>query len=238
MGDAATSGTSAAGSTRSVWLRPMPTGRNAPPLTRERIVEAAIALLDEEGLERLTMRRLAERLGTGSTTLYWHLDTKDDVIDLAVDAIFAETPIPEHHTDDWRDDIVTLLTNWRATLLRHPWTAALAANRRPMLGPNFLAWMEFLQSALVRAGITDGHVSAATWVLISHVAGNAASRSSRRFSAEDYRASQELLAEHQDRYPVLVGHGYPMDNDWDANFEKGLVYILDGLTAHTAERAK
>src|SRR5437868_11770395 len=134
-------GTNRAG---DIWLRQPRGRREAPPLSRERIVAEAIALLDEEGADRLTMRRLAERLGTGSTTLYWHLDTKDDVIDLAVDAIFGETPIPKRHSDDWRADLTALLTGWRATLLRHPWTAALAANRRPLLGPNFLAWMEFL----------------------------------------------------------------------------------------------
>ncbi|MFD4369351.1 TetR/AcrR family transcriptional regulator C-terminal domain-containing protein [Rhodococcus sp. NPDC058521] len=74
-----------------------------------------------------------------TTTLYWHIGTKNDVVDLAVDAIFAETSAPQGHTDDWQSDISSLLTSWRATLLRHPWTAALAANRRPLLGPEFLA---------------------------------------------------------------------------------------------------
>ncbi|MFI6168312.1 TetR/AcrR family transcriptional regulator C-terminal domain-containing protein [Nocardia sp. NPDC051052] len=224
------------GRTRSVWLRPSPSGRSEPPITRARIIDAAVALLDEEGLERLTMRRLAQRLGTGSTTLYWHLDTKDDVIDLAVDAIFGETPIPKRHSDDWRADITTLLIGWRATLLRHPWTAGLAANRRPLLGPNFLAWMEFLRATLVRAGLADPHISAASWALISHVAGSAASESSLRLSEEDIRASEELVATQPDRYPTLAERGYLGGSDWTANFENGLTYLLDGLAAHLQRR--
>ncbi|GAA1644213.1 TetR/AcrR family transcriptional regulator C-terminal domain-containing protein [Nonomuraea maheshkhaliensis] len=83
------------GSAGDVWLRPAArAAREAPPLSRDRIVAEAIALLDEEGADRLTMRRLAERLGTGSTTLYWHVKTKDDVLDLALDAIFAAVEIP------------------------------------------------------------------------------------------------------------------------------------------------
>ncbi|MFD4369920.1 TetR/AcrR family transcriptional regulator [Rhodococcus sp. NPDC058521] len=226
---AATRSSNARESGRSVWLRPPRVGRNAPQLSRVRIVAAAVELLDEEGFERLTMRRLADRLGTGSTTLYWYVDTKDDVIDLAFDAIFAEASKPERHTDDWRSDITSLLTDWRATLLRHPWTAALAANRRPLLGPEFLAWMEYLQASLERAGLKGRAVSAATWVLISHVTGNAASRSSLHFSAEDKLDAQQLLAEQQDRYPVLVGHRYPSDENWDNNFDNGLNFVLDGL---------
>ncbi|RDI69067.1 TetR/AcrR family transcriptional regulator [Nocardia pseudobrasiliensis] len=224
------------GRTRSVWLRPTSPGRTEPPITRARIVEAAVALLDEEGLERLTMRRLAQRLGTGSTTLYWHLDTKDDVIDLAVDAIFGETPIPERHSDDWRADLTALLTGWRATLLRHPWTAGLAANRRPLLGPNFLAWMEFLRAALVRAGFVGPHVSAASWALVSHVAGSAASESSLRLSEEDFRAADELVTSQADRFPALAEHGYLSGSDWTANFDHGLTYLLDGLAVQLQRR--
>ena len=76
-------------------------GRPGPPLTVERIAVAAVELLDENGVGQLTMRRLADRLGVGTTTLYWHVDTKEDVIDLAVDAVFAATP-PPPAGDDWR----------------------------------------------------------------------------------------------------------------------------------------
>ncbi|MEO3923856.1 TetR/AcrR family transcriptional regulator C-terminal domain-containing protein [Micromonosporaceae bacterium B7E4] len=79
-----------------VWLRPPRSpGRSGPPLHRDRIVAAAVELLDREGVAGLTMRRLAERLGAGSTTLYWHVTNKDDVLDLALDQIFGEVLLPE-----------------------------------------------------------------------------------------------------------------------------------------------
>src|SRR5689334_17095370 len=141
-------GTSRAG---AIWLREPRRRREGPPLSRERIVAGAVALLDEEGADRLTMRRLAERLGTGSTTLYWHLDTKDDVLDLALDTVFGEAEVPPA-TGDWCADVTAMVERWRAVMLRHPWTATLMG--RPMLGPNVLARTEFLHAALQRAGLT------------------------------------------------------------------------------------
>src|SRR3954452_11570162 len=109
----------AAGAGGNVWLRPAGRARRAaPPLNRDRIVDEAVALLDEEGAGRLTMRRLAERLGTGSTTLYWHVETKDDVLDLALDRIFGDVPVPAPGPDR-RADVVELMAGWRRAMLRH-----------------------------------------------------------------------------------------------------------------------
>ncbi|MBB6552392.1 TetR/AcrR family transcriptional regulator [Nonomuraea rubra] len=77
----------------NVWSRSQKSPRQT--LTLERIVAEAVALLDEEGVGRLTMRRLAERLDTGSTTLYWHVKTKDDVLDLAMDEVFREVRLDD-----------------------------------------------------------------------------------------------------------------------------------------------
>ncbi|MFF5719559.1 TetR/AcrR family transcriptional regulator C-terminal domain-containing protein [Streptomyces buecherae] len=217
------------GDVRSVWLRPRRTSRGEPPLSRARIVEAAVALLDEEGIDRLTMRRLAERLAVMAPSLYWHVDTKDDVIDLAVDAIFGEVPPAADRSGDWRADVTAVLTAWRAALLRHPWAAAVPARRRPTIGPHFLAWMEILQSTLVRAGFTEKGLSAATWALYNHVMGSAASETALRITDEERRLGQEQLRANSDRYPTLAERGYLYDDDWDGSFTTGLGYLLDGL---------
>lgn len=218
-----------------MWLRPRRTTRGEPPLTRDRIVEAAVTLLDEEGIERLTMRRLAERLAVMAPSLYWHVDTKDDVIDLAVDAIFGEVPPAVGEADHWRTDVTAVLTAWRAALLRHPWAAAVPARRRPTIGPNFLAWMEILQSTLVRAGFTDKGLSAATWALYNHVMGSAASESALRITDEERQVGQEQLRANRDRYPTLAERGYLYDDDWDGSFTTGLHYLLDGLEAQVSD---
>jgi AcrR family transcriptional regulator len=225
------------GDVRSVWLRPRRPTRGEPPLTRARIVEAAVALLDEEGIDRLTMRRLAERLDVVAPSLYWHVDTKDDVIDLAVDAIFGEPPASGHGSD-WREDVTAVLDAWQAALLRHPWAAAVPARRRPTIGPHFLAWMEFLQATLARAGFAGKGLSAATWALYNHVMGSASTEAALHITDEERRVGQDQLRADRDRYPTLAANGYLYDDDWDGAFTTGLRYLLDGLQAQLGPRGE
>ncbi|MDH6198332.1 AcrR family transcriptional regulator [Mycobacterium frederiksbergense] len=221
---------------RSVWLRPRREVRGNQPLTRARIVDAAIELLDEEGVDRLTMRRLADRLRAGAPSLYWHVDTKDDVIDLAVDAIFGEAPPQRAAAADWRTEVTGVLTSWRAALLRHPWAAGLPARQRPTIGPNFLATMETLQAALARAGF-DGHrLSSATWVLYNHVMGSASSESTLKISTDERRLGQQRLQAERDRYPTLADNGYLFDDDFEGSYRTGLRYLLDGLEAQLGQQ--
>ncbi|GLX96338.1 TetR family transcriptional regulator [Herbidospora sp. NBRC 101105] len=192
-----------------------------------------MALLDAEGADRLTMRRLAERLGTGSTTLYWHVKTKDDVLDLALDAIFAAVPIPEDQ--EWRAGVTRLIGDWRATLLRHPWSAALLG--RPMLGPNVLARSDFLYATLVGAGVTEPHLTAAAFGLSNFVIGSALMQATWLVNAdaETRDAARDHMAQQSDRYPALAAHG-PLTaaDDWDESFERGLNWLLDGIEATVA----
>ncbi|MFI6635639.1 TetR/AcrR family transcriptional regulator [Nonomuraea fuscirosea] len=227
------------GSAGDVWLRaPARETRAPPPLSRDRIVAEAIALLDEEGADRLTMRRLAERLGTGSTTLYWHVRTKDDVLDLALDAIFAAVQIPgEGGGGDWRADITALISGWHAVLLAHPWSAALLG--RPMLGPNVLARSEFLYGTLVAAGVTEPHLTAAAYGLSNYVIGSALMQATWTAREQGARqAAQEHFRADQDRYPALATHGpLAKDGDWETSFTIGLTWLLDGIQAGAAEEA-
>lgn len=213
----------------SVWLRPRRPRRTAPTLSRERITEGAVDLLDQTGIEQLTMRRLAQHLEVGAPTLYWHVATKDDVIDLAVDAIFAERALPDA-TGSWRADIADLLARWREVMLEHPWSAALPARQRPLLGPAFLAWMEFLQASLVRAGFDRQALHAATWALYNHVVGAASAQASLQLSDAERRLGQDQLHRRSASFPTLAAHGYLLDDRWDEDFTVGLSYLLDGLS--------
>lgn len=216
---------------RNVWLEQPRPSRDEPTLNRARIVDEAVALLDEEGIDRLTMRRLAERLGHGSTTLYWHVATKGDVLDLCLDSICGEVPLPRHGAD-WRADLTELLGGWRAVMLRHPWSTALVG--RPMIGPNALARMEFLQTALTRAGLTGDRLSAATWGLYNHLMGSAVSRAGWYMPVDERVRAQQHLSAHSDRYPTLAANGYMLDDDWDGAFTRSLHYLLDGIQANAA----
>lgn len=215
------------GSATNIWLRPPRTTRDRAAINRERIVEAAVALLDREGAEGLTMRRLAEQLGTGSTTLYWHVETKDDVLDLAYDAIMGEIPLSGEPSAEWRDDVLQLAIEWRATILRHPWTSTLLG--RPLLGPNMLERLEFLQQTLHRAGLRRDGLQAATWALVSQVMGAAAAEVTFVMRPEDRRAANEHVRVNRERYPMLAAADYGGESDWTANFVQGVEYLIDGL---------
>ncbi|GIH90371.1 TetR family transcriptional regulator [Planobispora siamensis] len=194
-----------------------------------------MALLDAEGADRLTMRRLAERLGTGSTTLYWHVKTKDDVLDLALDAIFAEVGIPPKSDEGWRADVTALINGWRAVLLRHSWSAALLS--RPMLGPNVLARTEFLYATLLEAGVVEPRLTAAAYGLSNYVIGSGLMQATWPADAErDVRsAAREYLDANRERYPALAAHGpLVVEGDWDAGFALGLTWLLDGIEAGIA----
>ncbi|MEV5710916.1 TetR/AcrR family transcriptional regulator [Actinoallomurus sp. NPDC052274] len=189
----------------------------------------AVALLDEEGIDRLTMRRLAERLGTGSTTLYWHVKTKDDVLDLALDTVFGQARIPGALSGDWRADVTALVGEWRAAMLRHPWSATLLG--RPLMGPNVLERTEFLHAALVRAGLAGPELIAAAYGLANYVIGSTMMQTAwqGRDEAAARRAADDHLQQRRDRYPTLAEHGHVSGNDWDATFAHGLTYLLDGI---------
>jgi AcrR family transcriptional regulator len=218
-----------------IWFRDDRARREGPPLTRERIVAEAVTLLDEEGIAVLTMRRLAERLGTGSTTLYWHVKTKDDVLDLALDTVFGQARLPGAPSGDWRADVTALAGEWRGAMLAHPWSTTLLG--RPLMGPNVLARTEFLHAALRRAGLTGPRLTAAAYAVSHHVIGSAMMQAAWQGRDETAvrDAADEHLRRHRDRYPALAEHGHPSGNDWDAAFTQGLAYLLDGITAGLRE---
>ncbi|GLY23522.1 TetR/AcrR family transcriptional regulator C-terminal domain-containing protein [Micromonospora sp. NBRC 101691] len=213
----------------SVWLREEPTRSRPIPLTRQRIVDAAVALLDEHGIDGLTMRRLAQMLDVTPTALYWHVKTKDDVLDLALDHVFGNVPLPEA-TDDWRGDARTLIRNWRAVMLRHPWAPSLIG--RPMLGPNVLARTEHLQSTLARGGLSDVELTVVTRTLANYVIGAALTEATWHRSAdpqEQTEARRHITAD-PDAYPTLNSSGHLDTARWseDDIFERGLDLILVG----------
>lgn len=218
----------------SVWLRAEPSrARRTPPLTLERIIDAAVTVLDEHGIEGLTMRRLAHLLEVTSTALYWHVKTKDDVLDLAVDRIFGAVPIPAS-SEDWRADIRALAGGWRAAMLRHPWAPRLVG--RPMLGPNVLARTEFLQSTLVRGGCSGLQLAVATRVLANYVIGAALTEATWRQTEDPQTraAARQHIAASATAYPTLTASGHLDDARWndDLLFEAGLDSILSA-TART-----
>ncbi|XVV13308.1 TetR/AcrR family transcriptional regulator [Actinoplanes sp. CA-131856] len=205
----------------SIWLRAEPERARRPaPLSRERIVEAAVALLDAEGIDGLTMRRLAQRFDVSATALYWHVRTKEDVLDLAVDEIFRDVDLPEV-TADWRADVRVLIGGWRDAMLRHPWSVTLIG--RPALGPNVLARTEFLQTTLMRGGLAGHALAVATRLLANYVIGAAATT-----PVSDPGQARRHITADPAAYPTLTASGHLDPGQWDDDdlFASGLDVLL------------
>jgi len=127
-----------------------PSRRRRDPISKDAIVAAAIQLLDREGLSALSMRKLAEELGTGAASLYWHVGSKDGLLDLVMDQVIAEGKIPDPDPEHWQDQLKQIARDQRAATHRHPWIVRVSIGRIPM-GPNALRYSERIL-AILRAG--------------------------------------------------------------------------------------
>jgi AcrR family transcriptional regulator len=206
-----------------------PQSAQEPPLSLERIVATAVELLDTEGFDGLKMRRLADRLGAGAMSLYWHVDNKEKVFDLALDSVLEyRAPSQAAASQGWRGNVVHMLEDWRASMLRHPWSASLLPRRA--LGPNILIRLELLSKTLSGAGVADADLNVAIWSLWNYVIGATTTRASFELSDEDQAAAQERLTRLSEHYPTIERSRLLLDNDWDGAFRKGLDFLLDGLT--------
>jgi AcrR family transcriptional regulator len=122
----------------TVWTRDDEQTAGPQPLSRESIVAAAIAIADSDGLEAVSIRRLATKLGARPMSLYSHIERKGDLIDLMVDEVMGGAILPEPPpSGDWRDDLRRIAQRTREIIRAHPWVIAIAF-RRPLIGPNAL----------------------------------------------------------------------------------------------------
>ncbi|PWK72644.1 TetR/AcrR family transcriptional regulator C-terminal domain-containing protein [Aminobacter sp. AP02] len=209
-------------------LEPTKQPGSEPPLSRERIVATAVELLDAEGVGGMSMRRLADRLGAGAMSLYWHVDNKEKVFDLALDQVLAYREPPQTgEPRNWRDEVVHMLEDWRKSMLRHPWSASLLPRRA--LGPGILGRLELLGSILSRAGVADADLNVAIWSLWNYVMGATITRASFELTDDEKAAAQQRLSTLGERHPTIQRTRLLLDNDWDGTFRKGLDVLLDGL---------
>ncbi|MBL1073540.1 TetR/AcrR family transcriptional regulator [Nocardia sp. 2] len=159
----------------SAWTRPQRQRRETPALSQEQIVDEAIALLDSEGLDNLSMRRLGTRLNAGATSLYTHVANKEQILELVVDQIFGEVRIPERiEAANWRRDLTDVARSLRETLLAHPWmTVVLSSAGLIYLGPNSMRMSEAMLTIVEVAGFPDEPGDRAVNALFSYVLGSA-----------------------------------------------------------------
>jgi AcrR family transcriptional regulator len=141
-----------------------PSRRRREPISRDAIVTAAIGLLDREGLAALSMRRLAEELGTGAASLYWHVGSKDGLLDLVLDEVIGEGKVPDPEPGHWQEQLKQVARDQRAASHRHPWVVRVSIGRIPM-GPNALRYSERVL-AILRAGGLPPHLAVQGYLLL------------------------------------------------------------------------
>jgi AcrR family transcriptional regulator len=202
------------------------------PLSRERILHAAIRLADEEGLESLSMRKLAQVLGVQAMSLYNHVANKDDLLDGIVDRVVSEIEVPSLDTD-WKTAIRRRATSAHAVLLRHPW-ATMPLVSRVNVGPAMLRYVDATLGCLVEAGFSFEMADCAWNAIDSHIYGFTLQELNFPFEAAEYSeaAKSGLSLIPADKYPYLnrLTH-YVIEGRYDGihDFEFGLELILDGL---------
>ncbi|MEU9607975.1 TetR/AcrR family transcriptional regulator C-terminal domain-containing protein [Streptomyces sp. NPDC048057] len=225
------------GAPGAVWFREPQRRRRSPGLSRERIVATAVDRLDREGVDGLSLRKIAADLDAHATSLYWHVPTKGDVLDLAIDEVFAEISLPDDHRAlDWREVVLAYMRELRAMLLRHPWAASLAGTR-PLAGPHALERSEAVYAALTRAGFA-GPVLAATAAAVSNLVIATASTQAawaERAEAGSRDALRGLITERHELYPTLAAHLEDFLGDWDTQFEIAARTLVKGLAAQRTE---
>lgn len=152
----------------SVWTR-REAEPEQPALSRAAIVREAIVMLDAEGAEALSMRKLGAQLNAGATSLYRHVATKDELIELAVDEVFGEVTVPPAGAD-WRAEATAAAGSFRATALHHPWLGSVLGQAgMAQLGPNLGAFSHGLVGLFTAAGYPEP--TGALDTLLSYVIG-------------------------------------------------------------------
>jgi len=223
---------------RPVRRKP-PAGRK-PALSVQAIVAAAIEVLDEAGFAGLSMRRVAERLGTGAASLYAHVSGREELLELVFDALVAQVKLEEPDPGRWREQVHRLLRDLRDTLAAHT-DAALAGLGRVPTAPQTLAAAEVLTAVLRAGGLTDRVIALGFDQLILYVSAFA-------YEAGLYRKTDPAELERYfagvhafyaslppERYPVLAAIAPDMTGvGGDERFEFGLDVIIAGLEAASA----
>jgi AcrR family transcriptional regulator len=202
------------------------------PLSKERVLRAAVAVADEGGIESLSMRKLAAELGVKAMSLYNHVANKDEVLDGILEAVANEIVLASGEPE-WKAAIRNSAVSAHETLLRHPWAGSLWMQQKP--GPAQLRYFDSLLGTLRDAGFSEDLTYHAYHILQSHIIGftlqvlnyraiatqdlaDLAASFLREFSTEEYPHFTEHVRQHME----------PRHDEENA-FELGLNLILDGL---------
>jgi AcrR family transcriptional regulator len=224
-----------------------------PPLSRDEIVRTAVRLADAHGAEAINMRRIAQELGVGTMSLYWHVGNKEQLLDLMLDAVAGEDHGTEP-TGNWREDLAEIARNERASLLRHRWKLDVMAGRPP-LGPSGLLQIERSLASLDSLDIEPRSALQILTTVMAYVSGSVLNELSE-IHVEQQQTTAGLTEEeietgmsdwtaslHESglfpRLLQILDSGVDPDaaDTRDERFEFGLQCVLDGITTRLTYEA-
>ncbi len=202
------------------------------PLSRERVLQAALRMADEGGIESLSMRKLAQDLGVQAMSLYNHVANKDDIIDGIVDRVVSEIEVPDFSLD-WKTAMRRRSTSAHEVLLRHPW-ATMPLVSRINVGPAMLGYINATLGCLFEAGFSLEMADQIWNAIDSHIYGFTLQELNFPVETENYSEAAKI------GLPLISADLYPYMNtlthaviekryDGIQNFEFGLELILNGL---------
>lgn len=202
------------------------------PLSRERVLRAALQLVDEGGIAALSMRKLAQSLGVQAMSLYNHVANKDDILDGIVDIVIGEIEVPDL-TTDWKTAMRRRAISAHQVLLRHPW-ATLEIVSRVNVGESMLRYTNATLGCLVEAGFSFEMVDRIWNAIDSHIYGFTLQELKFPFAPDEYAATAQnfLPMIPIDKYPYIhLLTQQIIDGSYDGvhNFEFGLDLILNSL---------
>ena len=210
-----------------------PSSQVRAPLSRERVMRAAVALADSSGIESLSMRKLGHDLGVEAMSLYNHVANKDDILDGIVDLVFSEIALPSGEAD-WKPAMRKRAISAHEALLRHPWAPSLMQSRtRP--GPATLRHHDSVLGSLRNAGFTLVMAAHAVSAIDGYVYGFALQQINLPLQSREQVAEvgESILRQLAGEYPhlaeMITEHAMKPGYDYAKEFEFGLDLILDGL---------
>jgi AcrR family transcriptional regulator len=211
------------------------------PLSRDRVLAAAVELADEGGIEAVTMRRLAQQLGVEAMSLYYHVANKDEVLDGMIDAVMTElnTAVAAVETDsDWKSGVRGRILTAREVLLRHKWAPGVLESRINM-SPSVMQYFDSIGSRFMAAGFSMDLTHHAMHALGSRALGFTQELFDSGDDEEsDPEADAAMFEQMAAQFPFLAEMARQVSHDDDSTlgwcddqfeFEFGLDLILDGL---------
>ncbi len=223
------------------WRRPRKTTRQRRPLSQELIVDTAMRILDAEGLEALSMRRVALDLRTGPASLYAHVANKDELLELMIDRIVGEMEMPPPDPDRWQEQIVEAAIEAHRVWTRHPGIARAALANIPV-GPNSLRYNEATLAILRAGGVPDEQAGWFIDRLSLNILADAFEESlhrerGRRTEADAREYIEQIRAYFEslppDRFPIISSMVGPlMSGGGDARLRFGIELMVRGLASY------